>query len=70
MLIRQKRIRKVKKHLGFVGRGTMLIIGIGGLDQFTDKLKLVGFTNDLAVGEAVLPAIAFGPVSRFNAEGR
>ena len=68
MLIQQRRIRNVASRLGFIKQGTELVICLPGLDQYQDVLTRMGLT-DRTIGQAVLPAAVFGPISRFNAHG-
>lgn len=69
MLINQKRIRSVERHLPAEFKGKILRFGHQDLNVFRDRLVRIGFSNTLAIGEAVLPAIV-GPATRFNAEGK
>jgi hypothetical protein len=69
MRIRKRRIRNLHNYLGYVPRRTRVVLGVKGVSRFADILQEAGFTADLEIGESLLPAPAFGPVSRFNAEG-
>jgi hypothetical protein len=69
MVITQRRIRNVRRHLAPVARGTSVVVALEHIDRFRDPLVKAGFTPQLASGETVLPAPAFGPRSRYNAEG-
>jgi len=70
MIIRGRRIRKVGTRLGWIKRGTTVIIGVRDILRYAEVLKKTGFSESIDVGEAVLPASVFGPISRFNAEGK
>jgi hypothetical protein len=70
MIIHQRRVRNVSKYLGFLTEGTRLVIGLSSIGQYADKLVRVGFCNGIQIGEAVLPASTFGPISLYNAEGK
>ncbi len=69
MFIRLRRIRNLDRHLPVEYRNRELHIGVSELDQHAAQLRQIGFSEELAVGERVLPVIK-GPVSRFNAEGK
>lgn len=69
MLINQKRIRTVDRHLPAEYRGQPLRFGHTNVARFRDRLAQVGFSSEPQAGEEVLPAIV-GPATRFNAEGK
>jgi hypothetical protein len=68
LLIQQRRIRNLDRHLPAEFRGKKLHIGVMANEHNAPRLKKIGF-SDLALGEYVLPGIV-GPISRFNAEGK
>lgn len=70
MLITGKRKRKLDKKLLSFADGSKVIPGLAINDQLKDLLFEIGFTTDLNVGETVLPPSKFGPVCRYNAEGK
>lgn len=70
MIIQQKRIRNIHKHLKQIPPGQSIIFGVSGLERFTEKNQTVGFTPSMLLGESVLPPGIFGPISQFNAEGK
>lgn len=70
MIIQQKRIRNIHSHLKHIPLGDKIIYGVTGLNRFTEQLQAVGFSENLSIGELVLPAGIFGSVSQFNAEGK
>ncbi len=70
MFITGKRKRKLDKELLSFKGGSKVIPGIAINDQLKPLLSEIGFTAKLNVGETVLPPAKFGPVCRFNAEGK
>lgn len=70
MIIKQKRIRNIHRHLKQIPRGNGIIFGISGLDRFTDEIQNIGFTKSMSIGESVLPPGTFGTISQFNADGK
>lgn len=70
MEIKAKRIRSLDQYIGFVKRRTKLVIGLNRIERFRSILRDAGFTKNLEIGDSILPDASFGPVSRFNAEGR
>lgn len=68
MRITHKRIRIVENYLTDIANGANFFVGLTGLQDFTNKLAIIGFTQDLVIGEQVLPTI-IGRVTRFNANG-
>lgn len=70
MLIQGRRIRSISKRLGFLTEGQSFIIGIRNPIERQSTLAAMGFSFPLAFGDTVLPAPLFGPISRFNAEGK
>lgn len=70
MKIEQTRIRNLTLHLGSIPKGTNVVIAVEEPERFKHVQKVAGFTSSLEVGEQVLPAPFFGPVSRYNALGK
>lgn len=70
MIITGRRIRNLILHLGSIPEGQGIILGVVGLDRFTDQIDQFGFPDNPDDGTTVLPPPSFGPVSRFNAEGK
>jgi len=70
MKIEKKRIRNVDRNLSSVAQGTEIVVVLEDIERFKGILVKAGFTERLEVGELVLPAPAFGPVSRYNALGK
>lgn len=69
MIIKKRRIRDLESNLPTVKDGQKIIIGAKNLDDKEVQLKKMGFEN-IDIGMTVLPSPAFGPVSRFNANGK
>lgn len=70
MLIQKSSIRNPDNYLGFVKKGSNVIIGAKGLERFEKKLQQIKFTKNLSSGETILPAGDLGPKSSFNANGK
>jgi len=69
MIIVGKRIRTLDKHLASIRKRTRVVIGLSDPSRFRNRLRRIGFSTNLTVGETILPPPEFGPVSEFNAEG-
>jgi hypothetical protein len=70
MIITGKRKRKLDKKLFTIKQGTKVVIGLHVDETTTAKLKQIGFTKQLNDGETVLPPSDFGPICKFNSEGK
>lgn len=70
MIISQTRIRSINRHFGFIDDGQTFILGVRDVTRFEDTLARIGFNLPPNVGEKILPSTDFGPVSKFNAEGK
>lgn len=70
MIIKAKRIRNPAPYLAQLNADSGFAVGISDISRFERVLRKIGFTKKLERGETVLPAPLFGPVSRFNAEGK
>lgn len=71
MLIQgKKRIKSWGKYSSHIKEGSNIVIGLRIDDQLFPKLKELGFDEALNVGETLLPSDSFGPIARFNSEGR
>lgn len=68
MRISQKRIKTIKKYLTGLNENDSFYVGLTNTNDFIKQLLKIGFTNDLSVGEQVLPAVV-GKQTKFNAEG-
>jgi len=70
MIITGKRKRKLDKKLLKLEEGKRIILGLAISYEIKDTLLKIGFTEDLNEGETVLPPSDFGPICRFNADGK
>jgi hypothetical protein len=70
MLITGRRIRNPGRYLGPVQRDSRIIIGVTDIGPYGDTLERAGFPVPPQIGDSVLPAPDFGPVSRYNADGK
>jgi len=70
MIIHKKRVRNVKRYLGFINPGTNITLGLSDINRLIDKLSQCGFSHSPEIGEKVLPNAMLGPISHFNAEGK
>jgi hypothetical protein len=68
LITNKTRIRSLKANLGNIKIGSKFVVGISNLERYESILKEIGFTDDLEVGESVLPTIS-GPISEYNAIG-
>lgn len=68
MFIRKKRIRSLSSNVRGVKHGEKIIISVRCEDKHKKALLVGGFTEQLEVGEKVLPT-PIGARSRFNANG-
>lgn len=69
MKILQKRVRNVSNYLVDIEANEEFSIALIEIDRFHRTLQNLEFSNDLVVGESILPKI-IGPVTRFNANGK
>lgn len=70
MLITQRRIRSIRRHFRGVREGQAFALGVREVGRFNEQLVHAGFDLPLTQGATLLPAPVFGPVSRYNAEGK
>lgn len=70
MIITGKRKRKLDKQLSRLPQGTTVVPGYPVNDNVKNILTKIGFSDSLDKGETVLPPISFGPICRYNAEGK
>lgn len=70
MNIQKNRIRSLKPYIAFLRKGSNVIVGISGIERHKVVLKRIGFSDELRVGERLLPPATFGSASQFNAEGK
>lgn len=69
-MINKKRIFNLEKYIGHLGSNESYFVGARASSVSNELLSRIGFQAPLNAGECVLPSAKFGPVSRFNAEGR
>ncbi len=70
MIINKKRIRSISNNFPEKFLETNIVPGIIlDLNEDKEKIKKLGFTENLEVGETLLPA-RVGPLTRFNSEGK
>jgi len=69
MTKKHKRVFNPLKYLSLINQDESFYIGIEIKDNLLTVIKEIGFSNNINVGETILPSI-FGNVSGFNAEGR
>lgn len=70
VMINGRRIKNLSRHLGGIPEGRAVIIGLPGLNRFDTAMQQLGFPEEATDGDTLLPPSSFGPVSRFNAEGK
>lgn len=69
MIINKKRIVNIELYWHLIEDENQFYIGVSDIDRFNDELIRIGFSENLELGETVLPKI-IGPATRFNAEGK
>jgi hypothetical protein len=69
MIIIKKRIHNLELYWHLFEDGNEFYIAVNELEKFKNKLIEIGFTENLELGETILPKV-IGPVTRFNAEGK
>lgn len=70
MIISGSSIRELSRYLDSSNYGRMFIFGVQVESLAEPKLDQIGFAHERSVGDSVLPASDFGPVSRYNTDGR
>lgn len=70
MIIQRKKIRNVEKYFGHFQKGDRFSMGITDPDNFSNRIKRIGFSYPLIIGEKTLPSGSFGRISNFNANGK
>lgn len=68
MKIIKRRVINVEPYLTNVREGEEFHIAFTNFNENLERILQIGFTNELQVGEQVLPSVV-GPVTRFNANG-
>ena len=70
MIIKAKRKMKLPKKLIELFHNNSVHFAVAVDDETCHRLNELGFSPELGAGETVLPDASFGPVARFNAEGK
>ena len=70
MIIKKKRIRDLEHYTRLVPQGETIIFGIYAAATTNNLLKQIGFSQNPTLGDSVLPASIFGPISAYNANGK
>ncbi|WP_107925241.1 hypothetical protein [Lysinibacillus parviboronicapiens] len=65
----KKRIRNSEKYMSHINEGGKANIGVAITAEVARKLQEIGFKTLLS-GESLVPAPKFGPVSKFNVNGK
>lgn len=70
MLIKGKRIRNLRNHLGWIplGSGLRIAVPVGSFPA--SKWAALGFSADPVPGETLVPSGDLGPASAFNTNGK
>ena len=69
MKIIKKRIINVENYITAIRFGERFHVVSLDLDTKINRIRQIGFSENLELGEKILPAI-LGPVSRYNSEGK
>ena len=69
MKITKRRIRNVENYISIVANDESFHIAFCDTENRVQRIKQIGFEEDLHVGESILPS-SLGAISRFNAEGK
>ncbi|MCU4844464.1 hypothetical protein PDN28_14550 [Bacillus cereus] len=70
MLIKGKSIRNVDQYIGKLQKDKKYFIGVRITEELNDTLINLGFSEDLIVGQSLMPDVKFGPKSKFNSIGK
>lgn len=70
MIITGRRIRNVTRHFEGIPEGQSIVLGVTDLNRFSDLINKLGLRGHYEDGTTVLPSSSFGPVSRYNSDGR
>lgn len=69
MHIQKRRIRNIEPYLRLIPENDNFYIGLSNFEEHQDRLREIGFTENLNVDEQILPT-SVGPISEFNSEGK
>jgi hypothetical protein len=70
MIITGKRKRKLDKKFYRLDDGTSIILGVPVNDGTIKTIRQIGFTEKIDEGETILPPAKFGPICRYNCDGK
>lgn len=70
MIIRKRKIRKVENYLNGFAEGCEITVALTDIESHRARLTKCGFDAQFQVGDRVCPAAVFGPMSKFNSEGK
>jgi hypothetical protein len=70
MIVNKKRIRNIDGYIHHINGGSSLIIGVASCGRFPEKLKKIGLIEPYQDGQLILAPGTFGPISKYNAEGK
>ena len=69
MNIRKVRIRNINPYLRLIAQNDNFHIGLLNFNDYQDRLKDIGFTEELRVNEQILPK-SVGSITEYNSEGK
>lgn len=69
MKIIKRRVQNVENYLSTIRDGEEFHIAFTDFDNKLTRIRELGFTNEVEIGEVILP-IVIGPITRFNADGK
>lgn len=69
MKIIKRRVHNIEPYISTVRNGEQFHIGFNRFNQNIDRIRQIGFSENLDIGEQILPMV-IGPISRFNANGK
>lgn len=70
MIIQQKYIINLERHLSSLEDNTRIVIGISLSKEHEPKLENIGFPDGSKPGDTILPSPNLGRFCRYNAEGK
>jgi len=70
MILNQKYILNVNRHLDWLASGERILLGVSLSEELLPKLIKMGFTKELRAGDTILPSPKTGRFCRYNAEGK
>ncbi len=70
MIIRKTRVINLIPYIDFIAAATSVIFGCRIRHISDNLLYSIGFSQNPSIGQSILPAAVFGPVSHYNSEGK